>query len=134
HKMANNRERTSYFLFAAAACLAVVPVWLLLKYVPKYLGVCLSTLLLALVPAGAGLWNLLRLPGREREIDIARMLVLIVGGLIGLLLGLTSAFLVYHWWDVFNGLKTLQGAESWRAWVALIVLLLGLAGMFASLQ
>lgn len=132
--MADNRERTSYVLFAAAALLAIVPLWLLLKYRSEYLGVALSTLLLALVPAGAALWNLLRLPGREREIDLARMLVLVVGGLIGLLLVLTSALLVYHWWDVFNGLKTLQGAESWRVWVAAIVLLAGLAGMFAALQ
>ncbi len=133
-KMADNRERSSYLLIAAGAVFALVPLWLLLKYRGEYLSVALLTLLLAIVPAGAGLWNLLRLPGREREIDIARMLALIVGGLSGLLLVLTSAALVYHWWDAFNGLKTLQGAESWRVWVALIVLLAGLAAMFVSLQ
>lgn len=133
-KMADNRERTSYLLFAAAALLGIIPLWLLLKYRTDYLGVSLSTMLLALVPAAAAFWNLLRLPGREREVDIARSLVLVVGGLCGLLLVMTSGLLVYHWWDAFNGLKTIQGSEGWRVWAALIVLLGGLAGMFAALQ
>src|SRR5947207_995754 len=117
-RLAASRERTSYGLLVLAAVLAVVPVWLFLKYRWDYFGAGLATLALALVPAGAGMWNLLRLPGREREIDVARMLVLFVGGLCGLLLVVTSALLVYHWWDAFNGLKTLQGAESWRVWTA----------------
>jgi hypothetical protein len=134
-KLARNRRQASLVLYAAAAVLAIIPIWIGVKYRADYLDVVIMTTLLALVPLAAGLWNQVRDPEEMSETDAARMLVLGVGGLIGLALVLLSAVLTYHWWSFLTGgMKTLQGADGWRIWVDVLCLLGGLFVIFASLQ
>jgi hypothetical protein len=134
-KLAQDRRRTSLGLYVLAALLAIIPLWLGIKYRAEYVDVVIMTTLLALVPLGAGLWNQVREPEEMSELDAARMLVLGVGGLFGLALVLLSAVLTYHWWGhLTGGMKTLQGSEGWRIWVDLLCLLGGLFAIFASLQ
>lgn len=133
--LARDRRRTSYGLFAVAAILAVIPLWLVIKFGTAYLDTAIVTVFLALVPAGAGFWFFLRNSEEFSDLDAARMLVLTVGGLWGLGLVLLSASLTYHWWQyITGGMKVLQGREGWRVWAAIVCLLAGLALMFVSVQ
>src|SRR5437879_4189115 len=55
-KLAQDRKKTAYGLFAAAALLAVIPLTLILKYKSDYAWVSAATIVLALIPLAAGLW------------------------------------------------------------------------------
>lgn len=133
--MVENRQRSAYWLFGLGVLLALIPLWLGIRYRSDYLLVCLGTGILALIPVGAGVWQLLRAPGPLSEKDAVRMLILAMGGLSGLTLVTIAVTLASVWWaTIIGGVKEWQGAEGWRLWVFLMVLLGGLALMFVSLQ
>jgi hypothetical protein len=135
--IAQQRQQTAYCLLFIAALLAIIPVWLGIKYKMDFLWVTIATSLLAVVPLGAGVWYLLRVPGSPiDELAAARMLVLIVGGLFGFFLVVAGVTLIFQWWDVVaTGLKGIRESGNWRTWLTLFALLLGgLVLMFVSLQ
>ena len=55
------------------------------------------------VPAGVGLWFMLRESDEMSDLDAARMLVLTTGGLWGIGLVGLSLSLTYHWWEHITG-------------------------------
>src|SRR5690348_10830689 len=93
--LARDRRRAAYGLFIAAALLAIIPIWLLVKYRSGYWDTALAAFFLALVPAGVGLWYVLRESDEMSDHDAARMLVLATGGLWGIGLVALSLSLTY---------------------------------------
>jgi hypothetical protein len=66
--------------------------------------------------------------------ETTRLLVLILGGLLGFFLTAMAIWRGVLWWKyVSGGLEVWQGKEGWRLWVVVGVTLLGLAVLFASL-
>ncbi|MBL8798727.1 MAG: GldG family protein [Planctomycetia bacterium] len=85
---------------------------------------------------GAGLFRLFYQTRPGTEADIARLLLLSIGGLSGLALTLSALVLGYEWWnDILNWLNAEgPGKERWRALVVVLVMVVGLGIMFVSLQ
>src|SRR5262245_49400568 len=78
------KQQVAIGLLILAALLALIPVFMGLKYRMEYLPVCLWGGALALVVMLAGLWRLLTEPRRLTAADATRLLFLTVGGLGGL--------------------------------------------------
>ncbi len=130
------KKRIAYGLFIAALVLAVIPIYMGIKYRMEYLPGCLWGGTLALVALGAGIAQLAAQPSDLSTTDSQRLLVLMIGGLSGIAtvvflgLGLTA-----KWWDqVTGGWETWQGKDNWHIWACLLSVVAGLAIMFISLQ
>lgn len=133
--ISENRTASAYTLLAIGFILALFPLWIGLKYRGEYAFLVCMTALLPLAPVAAGLWRLVQDPQERLDLSLARMLVLAVGGLTGFAAVLVAASLAYGWWDtIVGGTKEWQGPEGWKVWVAIVVLVAGLALIFASLQ
>jgi hypothetical protein len=133
--IAANRPLSGVVLLAAGVGVAAVAVVLAARYHTEFLGIEIMTGLLALLLLAAGVWQRFRPEGVGSPVDEARMLVLGLGGLGGLLIAFTGILLSYEWWEFLT--KWLRQGERegvWRVLVALAVLLAGLAVMFISLQ
>jgi hypothetical protein len=135
--LTRNRRRTAIVLFVLCALLALIPLWMGIKYKWEYLSVCLWGGILALLALAAGLWNLFQeepAPGGMGARDQTRLMVLTVGGMAGLATALLGAVLAYQWWDFFSGGLEAWRKEWWRVWLCLVAIIGGLAVMFASFQ
>src|SRR5262249_45007827 len=94
----------------------------------------LSSLFLALVFGGSGFWYRRHEERQMSDREALRLLVLVVGGLVGFIIALYGIRLAIKWWaTVTGGVEAWQGPEGWRVWVCVLVELAGLAIMFASL-
>jgi hypothetical protein len=84
----------------------------------------------------AGLERLFYKPPTGTELDVARLLVMMIGGFSGLALALGALLLGWFWWDnILNWLNAEgPGEKSWRALLVLFLMVLGLGVMFVSLQ
>lgn len=133
--VASKRTQSAYTLLAIAFVLAFIPLWLGVKFGREYIFVICMTAFLPLAPAAAGLWRLAQDPDTTLDLNLARMLVLAVGGLLGFTIVMVAVSLVYQWWDTLvGGTAAWQGPEGWRVWLMILVLIAGLALIFASLQ
>src|SRR3954447_7901653 len=92
-----NRE-AAYGFFVVAAFLAVIPIWVGIKFRSEQLTVCVWGAILALLALGAGLYEMLR-DDRDRPdaVDNTRRLVLTVGGLAGFATAILGILLANQW-------------------------------------
>src|SRR5262245_7390849 len=97
--IAASRPRSGLALLVAGLVLAAIPAVLYSKYGTEMLSMVVLTGLMALVLLVAAIGQRLRPAGGGNPVDEARMLVLAIGGLIGLLVAVTGAVLAAHWWD-----------------------------------
>jgi hypothetical protein len=134
-RLAQSSRQVAYILFAIAIALAIVPLWIGLKYKGEYFWVCFAAALPAVTVLAGAIWQLLHRPGRLSDVEAGRLFVLAMGGLIGLDLLVISVALAFKWWDTLaGGLEAWQGSEGWRIWVFVLLQIGGLAVMFVSLQ
>jgi hypothetical protein len=135
--LTRSRRRAAIVLFVVAALLALIPLWMGIKYKSEYLSVCIWGGTLALLSLGAGLWNFVQAAapeGQKAGADATRKMVLTVGGLAGLVTAVLGLVLAYQWWAFFaEGLEGWR-KEWWRVWLCVLALVGGLAAMFASFQ
>src|SRR5947199_4881450 len=104
----HSRE-AAYGFFAAAALLAIIPIWVGIQYRTEQMTVCVWGAILVLLALGAGLYEILREDrNRPGAIDNTRMLVLAIGGLAGFATAVLGVLLAYQWRSVFTG-----GLEEW---------------------
>lgn len=108
----------------------IIAVWLRFGWkaeFPEWGGV----LSLGFILFGAGLWLFL---SSNVSAGSARILVLIVGGLIGLDIAVMTFARAWLWKDdvFFRGISEWRGPEGWRIWVCAYLMLLGLGLMFGS--
>ena len=72
--------------------------------------------------------------GRMANRDATRLLVLLLGGLIGLQVAIVSVWRGVLWWKTISGgLEAWQGPDWYRLWVVLAEMLVGLTILFVSL-
>jgi hypothetical protein len=91
----------------------------------------------ALVLTASVLWYRTREPGTLGDLDATRILVLIVGGVLGITVALMPALHAIRWLKEkeFSGkVETWQSLERWQAPAAVVAELVGLGIMFASLS
>src|SRR5262249_41531898 len=113
----------------------IVPAWLFFKHRDELFWVAVASVLLPLTTLAAAIWQKVRRPGKVSELDATRMLILALGGVLGLNLLLISLAVLFEWWQyVAGGLGVWQRSDGWRVWVFLLLLFVGLAVMFLSLQ
>ncbi|MCS6849976.1 MAG: Gldg family protein [Gemmataceae bacterium] len=135
--MAQHSQVTAYVLFALGAVALLLPVtcgWFWGWNWPFLWWGGVTAVILVI----AAIWELLHVPGDEAaEVLHARLTVLAVGGLFGLVTALLGVFLSGLWWTEYilpwlrpDG----EGKEAWRLMLAALALFGGLAVMFASLQ
>jgi hypothetical protein len=135
--VAENSQTVGYALLTTAAALIVLTVMAVSWWLPDYkwpLGV--GGFFLVLATGVAGLERLLRDPRTASDLDGARIMVLVLGGIIGLGMTVTAGFLAYAWWSNITAWLDETGPKeyAWRAIVAVLVPVAGLAIMFSSLQ
>ena len=83
---------------------------------------------------GCGLWFQAGASGGLTGRDTARLLVLILGGVLGLAITVATAWQTVAWWNyVSGGTEVWQGPEGWHIWLLAGLFVVGLALMFASL-
>jgi hypothetical protein len=134
--LAQNRDRSAYLLYVAAAVFAALAIATYVRYQTSGVPVTLWFAAMATVLATAGLWQQFRQPGATSELDMARILVLAVGGLTGLATTLfLGVGLAVKWENTLTGgWQAWQGENAWQIWVIVAALFGGLAIMFLSLQ
>jgi hypothetical protein len=134
--LARKRQPLSIALLVVGALLFVEVVVLFLRYKWDYAPVWAGSFLFALGALGAGVWlrQEAAAPGGLSGRDSARLLVLVLGGLLGFALTVGGLWQTIYWWkDVIGGTQTWQGEHGWHLWVLSGVNLAGLAVMFFSL-
>jgi hypothetical protein len=142
HWVARNRKPTAYILVVLAIPLMGVAIWRgLIAFkdpaLPKWdeLAFMFWTGLLALSAAASGVWQLMMERDESGSLDNARMLVLGLGGLVGLITTLAGSGLVIAWWsEVVSWFQEGSPREPYKGVVAALTVFGGLAVMFASLQ
>jgi hypothetical protein len=136
-KMANEPQVFGRGFLVAAVVIAGLTIgaagwWLPERMVPIIAaGVTLTITFLA-----AGLERLFHQPKPGTELDVARLLLLAIGGLTGWAITKAGLLLGWTWWDnILNWLNAEgPGEKSWRGLVVLLLIVLGLGIMFVSLQ
>jgi len=108
----------------------IVAIWLRFGWkaeFPEWGGM----LALGFIFIAAGLWLFL---SNNVTAASTRILILIVGGLIGLNIAVMTAARIWLWRDevFFKGITEWRGPEGWRIWLCAYVGLFGLALMFGS--
>jgi hypothetical protein len=132
--LAKHREQVVNGLFVLALILAIIPVWIGIRYQREYLLVCLATALLPITTFASALWQKFR-SNQFSEEEATRFLVMTFGGLLGLDLLVIGLTVAAAWWEyIAGGMEAWQGKEGWRVWVFLLLEFSGLAIMFLSLQ
>jgi hypothetical protein len=106
-------------------------------YVYRYVSVSVWLGCLGLLVIGAGLYHLFREPNPTlTDQDAARLLVLVIGGLAGLLtavfIGLALPY--FDWWNIISAGLEEWRKNWWRLGLSVIGLFGGLALMLISLQ
>jgi hypothetical protein len=132
----HNRLRTAYILYAVAVLFAALAIASYARFQGEWAPVTLWFAGIASVAAMGGIWQQIREPDPNTELDMARMFVLAIGGAVGLL---TTVFLgvglAFKWQNTISGgWKVWQGENGWQLWVIVAALFGGLAIMFMSLQ
>jgi hypothetical protein len=131
---ADNRGSAGIGLMVAGAAALALPVWMAGQSHWEFLPVIVTTTLFGLLLLGVGVY-LEFLPKETGDADRIRSLVLLVTAAGGLLIAATGAALAYVWWSYLPAwLRDDEREGLWRLLVALLVLLGGLAVMFAGLQ
>ena len=133
--LTRHSREAAYGFFAAAALLAIIPIWVGIQYRTEQMTVCVWGAILVLLALGAGLYEILREDrNRPGAIDNTRMLVLAIGGLAGFATAVLGVLLAYQWRSVFTGGLEEWRKDWWRIARCLLALFGGLALMFSSLQ
>jgi hypothetical protein len=96
---------------------------------------CFWMAFLFLSMAAAGLYGIVATPKETSELDLARSLVLGLGGAAGLATAIGACVLAYAWWpDLTGWLSDSKTKQLWKGAVVLLVLFFDLALMFVILQ
>ncbi len=134
--IAADRKRIATILYAVAAVLAIVAVAIHLRYPGEWWPIALWCASLATVAALAAIVYPLWRPETFSDLDLARFLVLAIGGLTGLMTTLFLGIgLSIKWWSTLTGgWQAWQGDNSWHVWVIIGAVFGGLALMLVSLQ
>jgi hypothetical protein len=163
--LSRNRKNTGYALLVIAVLFALIPLWMVYRYKLagakpadaaatedkkavdetkpaterelRYLPVMIWGGALALIFMGGGVWYLLSEDTSPlNSIDAARLMVLTIGGLSGLVtvLFIGLALPYFEWWSVFIGTIETWRKEWWKIGITMLALFGGLALMFGSLQ
>jgi len=133
--LVRRKHEVAMACFGVAVLFLVFTIYMARRYGWDYASVCIWSGGLTILAIGAGVTlRYFQPPESLSEGDAARLLVLTVGGLAGLLTIVLAIGLTYKWWEYFRG-----GLETWRKewqWVSLCVLALfgGMALMFVSVQ
>jgi hypothetical protein len=129
-----NRSAGGIGLAIAGAAILALPVWLLAQYQREFLSIVICTAMLGLLWLACGI-SLRFLGADPADVTPVRAIVLVTTGAGGLLIAATGFCLAYHWWSYLPAwLREDERAGLWHILVALVVLLGGLAVMFAGLQ
>lgn len=136
-KMANEPQVFGRGFLVAAVVIAGLTIGGAGWWVPELMGpIIIAGTWLTITFLTAGTERLFHKPKPGTELDVARLLLLGIGGLAGW--GITKAgfALGYLWWDnILNWLNAEgPGEKSWRGLVVLLVIVVGLGTMFVSLQ
>jgi hypothetical protein len=131
----SQRQNVSYVLIGVAGALVVAAAILMWKYGWDTASLIVGFLLFGLTALGCGLWFLGGTTGGLSGRDSARLLGLIVGGVLGLALAVGGIWQTLSWWHyiVGSGTEAEEAASPWRTWIVVGVVLAGLAVMFFSL-
>ncbi len=133
--VAGHRRQTGTILLTLGIILIALDVVLGARTGTEYLMILVLGGLLAALTLVAGVAARFRPEGAGSPIDEARFLVLTLGGLAGLIVALIGLTLTYRWWEsLTNWLRLGEREGAWQVLVAFIVLIAGLALMFAALQ
>lgn len=129
-RLVGGRQKFGPIAILIGLACAIVAVWLRFGWkadFPEWGG----ALALGFIFIGAGIWLFL---SSNVNAGSARILVLIVGGLIGLDIAVMTAARAWLWRDevFFRGISEWRGPEGWRIWLCAYLILLGLALMFGS--
>ena len=132
----NNRIRTAYTLYAVAIVFAALAIAAFARFQGEWAPVSLWFAGIAVAALIGGLWQQFRQPVPSTEHDMARIFILAVGGVLGLLTTLfLGVGLAAKWQNTLSGgWKVWQGEHGWQLWVIVAALFGGLAIMFVSLQ
>ncbi len=128
------RQSVSVFLLILGAALLAVVLFLFLRYKWDYAPIWAGCFLFGLGALGAGIWLRQEQIGGLSGRDSARLLVLVLGGLLGLSLTVGGLWQTIYWWKpITGGWETWQGENRWYLWVLIAAYVPGLAFMFFSL-
>ncbi len=129
-----NRQNVSYVLMGLGGVLILVTVILVVKFGWVASASIIACALFGLTSLGLGLWFSNPTGAGLSGKDSARLLALILGGVLGLVLTLAAAWQTVRWWEyVSGGTEVWQGPEWWRIWLLACLFLAGLAILFLSL-
>jgi hypothetical protein len=128
------QKQTSYTMFGVGIAVALAGLFFGIQYKWDAAVEVIACFGFSLVLLAGGYWHLAREPEELSDRDATRILVLVVGGLLGFfttLIGFTRAF---RWMKYFTGgIESWQGEGAWRIWLCISLVLIGLAVMFCSL-
>jgi hypothetical protein len=129
-----NRQNISYGLIGLGGALVIASAILWWRNGWESAALIVSFVLFGLTALGAGLWFQTAATGGLSGKDAARLLVLILGGVLGFAVTLGAAWQTVLWWHyVGGGPEVWQAEGGWRIWLLAGLFLVGLALMFASL-
>jgi hypothetical protein len=133
-QLIQRRQAVSTSLLVVGIALLAGVVYLFLRYKWDYAPIWSGCFLFGLGALGAGIWLRQEHVGGLTGRDSARLLVLLLGGLLGLSLTVGGLWQTIYWWkDVVGGREAWQGEGKWHLWILAAVNLVGLAILFFSL-
>ena len=132
--LAANRNQGGLILMVAGIVLAAVPTWLAAQYGTEMIGIEILLGLLAALWLLFGVALRFRPQGAGSPLDEARFAVLALGGLTGLCVAILGIALNVQFWDRLTAwLRFVDREGAWKALLAIVTLVIGLAIMFLSL-
>lgn len=133
--LAGNRSQGGLLMMIAGIVLAAVTTWLAAQYGNDLIGIEIMIGLLAVLFLFAGVILRFRPPGAGSPADEARFTVLALGGLVGLCIAILGLILNVQYWDRLTAWLRLGDRDgAWKALLAIVTLVAGLAVMFLSLS
>ena len=128
------RQTISVALLVVGGLLLAEVLYLFLRFRWDYAPIWSGSFLFGLGAVGAGLWLRQEMVGGLGGRATTRLLVGLLGGLLGFSLAVGGIWQTVYWWkDVTGGTTAWQGEQGWHLIVLGLAALGGLAVMFSSL-
>ncbi len=132
--LGKNRQNVSYALIGVGLALVIAAAVLMVWKGWESAALIVSFLLFGLTALGCGLWFQAGTTGGLSGKDAARLLALILGGVLGLAVTIGTVWQTVPWWHyVGGGPEVWQAEGGWRIWLLAGLFVVGLAVMFSSL-
>jgi hypothetical protein len=129
------QKQSSYAMFGVGGALLVTALFVIVEFKWEGAVEALASAGFGLVLLVGGYWHLAREPEQLTDRDATRILVLVVGGLLGFFITVIGFARSKRWWKYFTGgVETWQGEGSWRIWLCIFLIVGGLAVLFFSLM